>query len=83
MIPYNKKMALNKFRKVHISRGRDLFARFGEKLSSSVVPDDSVMNAQPNRKLETYAYLQQEAYNRYAEEERRKAQAQVQEPSQE
>lgn len=81
MIPEYEKMCLNKFKKVHIPRNRDLFVRFGERASLSSIPDDAVFNSEPNRKMETFEAIKQESYRKYAEEQRRLAEAKEREAS--
>lgn len=71
MIPEFDKMQIRRFKKVHLAKPRDLFSRFGERINIGQVPDDALINVQPNRKIDTYEAIKQEAYSRYADEQRK------------
>lgn len=69
-----EKMRLKKFKNVHIPRKSDLFRKYGERvLQPSSIPDEAVINSQPNRKIDTMQAIHNELYRTYAREEAEKA----------
>lgn len=71
MQPIPEKMKLNKFRKVHIPRNRDLLARYGLRFTNqgASVPDDARRADFSRNKLDNFMTVQHEIYQNYAREQ--------------
>lgn len=71
MQPIPEKMKLNKFRKVHIPRNRDLLARYGLRFTNqgASVPDDARSVDFSRNKLDNFMTVQNEIYQNYAREQ--------------